>query len=113
MTAQGKGGWTPGPVKLSEREATCLRSVYERASGEQGYGVYFRAVVEDTGFTLDQVRRSVRACARKGLTEHVRGLFDEDGRVAGSGYGLTPAGISYSRAAISLARGEPKTGEGG
>lgn len=84
-------------LKLSDRELRCLAAIYDRAHGEMGYGVYFRSIVTDTGLDQHQVRRSVRACARKGVTELVRGLFDDEGRVAGSGYGLTPKGIAFIR----------------
>ena len=46
----------------------------------------------ETKLEKTQVRRSVRSLARKGLAEFVRGLFDDDGMVAGSGYCCTRAG---------------------
>lgn len=40
----------------------------------------------------NKVRIYVRSLARKGLAEYVRGLFTEDGEVAGSGYSATYEG---------------------
>lgn len=85
-------------TKLSERERECFLSVAKNSFGEMGYGVYFRTIAAETGLRPDQVRRSVRSCARKGLLVLVRGLFDDEGLVAGSGYGLTPAGVSFAKA---------------
>lgn len=87
----------PVLVRLSERERACLQAIYELSHGEMGYGIYFKTIVAETGLTLAQVRRSVRACARKGLAEHIRGLFTDDGMVAGSGYGITPSGRTWIR----------------
>lgn len=88
----------PVLVRLSERERSCLMELHDSAYGEEGYGVYFRTIVTGTGLRLDQVRRSVRALARKGLVELNRGLFTDDGMIAGSGYGLTREGIRWVKA---------------
>lgn len=52
---------------------------------------YFRTIAERGGLRPDQVRRAVRAVARKGLAVYSRGLWDEYGP-AGAGYALTAAG---------------------
>lgn len=44
-----------------------------------------------------KIRRWVRHLARKGLARYVRGLFTEDGMVAGSGYQITDTGLLLSR----------------
>lgn len=41
------------------------------------------------------MRRCVRALARKGMLFFQRGLMDEDGMCAGSGYGVTAEGYAY------------------
>ena len=111
----------PVLVRLSERERVCLLAINELGHGETGYGIFFKTIVTETGLTLAQVRRSVRACARKGLAEHIRGLFTDDGMIAGSGYGITPAGRTWVRTttANSVGMSEAnapippvKTGEG-
>ncbi len=41
---------------------------------------------------ISEVRRIVRALARKGFAEFWRGLITDDGDFAGAGYCITPAG---------------------
>ncbi|WGG61901.1 hypothetical protein [Brucella intermedia] len=41
---------------------------------------------------IPEVRRIVRALARKGFAEFWRGLVTDDGDFAGAGYCITPAG---------------------
>ena len=91
-------------VKLSDRERACLLTINDLAHGEAGYGIYFIAIAKETGLSLHQVRRSVRALSRKGLAELNRGLFTDDGMIAGSGYGVTPAGRSWVRRATGAAQ---------
>ncbi len=80
-------------ITLSEREMACLMALNEILddSGE-GQCTYFRFIAKHSKLTEAQTRKSVRALARKGLAEYHRGLFDEDGIVAGSGYCLSIAG---------------------
>lgn len=59
---------------------------------EEGYCMYFRSIASHTKLEERQVRLACRALKRKGLAEYVRGLFDDDGMVAGSGYAATDAG---------------------
>lgn len=82
---------TSGEIKVSERERKCLEVLAAEYSSEANC-MYFRYIVKETGLELHQVRRSVRSLARKGLAEYHRGLFDDDGMVAGSGYCATEKG---------------------
>lgn len=52
----------------------------------------FRSLCGDTGFDYKKVRRISRLLRREGLLEYECGLFDPDGRVAGSGYRITKRG---------------------
>lgn len=52
----------------------------------------FRAIHNLSKVPEHQVRRAVRALARKGYARFGRGLFNDDGEAVGSGYGLTKAG---------------------
>lgn len=54
--------------------------------------LYTRGIMCRASLERLQTRRAVKALVRKGLAELVRGLFDDDGKVAGSGYASTPAG---------------------
>lgn len=76
-------------AKINENEEKVLESLAEL---DEGYAKYFRAIVKETGLELKIVRRSCRSLKRKGLAEFMRGLFNEDGETAGSGYGCTPEG---------------------
>ena len=49
----------------------------------------------DKDLHVRMIRRACRRLRRLGLAEYMQGLFTEDGEVAGSGYGITPAGNSY------------------
>jgi len=78
-------------VKLNEIE---IKVLHELAQAErQECCMYFRGIVSNTKLELKQVRRACRSLARKKLAEYVRGLMDEDGQVAGSGYTATQAGV--------------------
>lgn len=79
-------------VNLTANEVECM-SAYKGASTE--HVLNFRLVFERCNMDPRLVRRTVRQCARKGLLTYYRGLIDEDGLVAGAGYGLTPAGEEW------------------
>ncbi len=83
-------------IKISDREKKVLEylvEVYRRSSGDYPC-TFFKYIAKNTGLDEKQSRRTVRALARKGLAEYQRGLFDEDGMVAGSGYSATDKGLS-------------------
>lgn len=80
-------------IKVSERERKCLEALADiYHEFDEGTCTYFSFIAKKTELTIVQVRRSVRALARKGLAEYVRGLMDDDGMLAGSGYCATFAG---------------------
>jgi len=56
---------------------------------------YFRGISEETSLDIKTVRRACRSLARKGYTECIHGLFNEDGEVAGSGYCATRLGVEF------------------
>src|SRR5665811_2116021 len=55
----------------------------------------FRGLCDKTQLDRKIVRRACRALKRKGLAEYGRGLWTEDGEVAGSGYAATQAGADW------------------
>ena len=78
-------------MTINEKEKkvlTYLLGIYE---SDQNC-TYFRWIAKSTKLKIREVRRTCRSLARKGLAEYTRGLFDEDGLVAGSGYCATEAG---------------------
>lgn len=84
-------------VRVSEREARVL-AVLARYWGTDGPCVYFITIAREARMTIRRARLATRSLARKGLAEYVRGLFDDEGMVAGSGYCCTPAGLTAHRA---------------
>ena len=78
-------------IKISEREKKCLTYLLSIYGNDQDC-TYFRFIGQAVGLEEQKVRRVVRSLARKGLAEYVRGLFDERGFIAGSGYRATELG---------------------
>lgn len=79
-------------ITISENERKCLEYLAEIYPNDEANCTYFRIIAQETGLKEKKVRIYVRSLARKGLAEYVRGLFDMDGMVAGSGYMATYAG---------------------
>jgi len=80
-------------VKLSERERKALEALTD-AGGSDDYGyLSFKGIASRSGLEPRVVRRTVRALARKGLAEYGKGLWTDDGELAGAGYCATKAGI--------------------
>ena len=80
---------------LSKREEAVLLAMADHLPDE--YAAPFKYIgqyVENMGGGCEphNIRRVVRALARKGYTEFVRGLFRDDGYLHGSGYGVTRKG---------------------
>lgn len=92
-------------VKLSERERVVLFAMCDSLPEEHGapfkaINSYVRIYHPDSGKGCEtwNIRRVVRALKRKGMTEYMGALFDEsDGRIMGSGYGVTEAGREWFR----------------
>ena len=81
-------------IKVSERERKCLEVLAPHWDDEANC-FYMQYIATETKLTIPQVRRSVRSLARKGLAEYTRGLFNENGEVAGSGYCATREGARF------------------
>ena len=77
-------------MKLNENEQKVLG--YLASEYEDGRAFYLSGIAEAVSLDRSIVRRACRSLARKGLAELVRGLFDDDGNVAGSGYSATLTG---------------------
>lgn len=80
-------------AKLNDNEYAVLSVLAEEWNSEMNC-YYFRYLVEKTKLELKVVRRSCRSLAKKGLASYERGLFDLEGRAAGSGYCATRAGAA-------------------
>ena len=79
-------------MKLNENEKKALECLAEEYGSEQNC-MYFRTIAEKTKLDLKQVSRACRALRKKGLAEYMMGLFDDEGKAAGSGYCATEEGV--------------------
>lgn len=79
------------PLNKTEKVVLkCLAGYYSEGA------YYFRGIMENTGLNHLQTKRACRALRLRGLAEHMLGLFDDDGMIAGSGYAATKAGYEIS-----------------
>lgn len=83
----------PKPPPISAREMQALNALAGSYGGDFDC-LRFATIARRGGLDPKHVRRSVRALARKGLAEYVKGLWTEDGEPAGSGYRCTAAGFA-------------------
>lgn len=75
---------------LSDNERKVLKALM-RADDYCGFCyLNFWAISTKTKLNRKDVRRACRSLTRKGLAEFGKGLFTEDGALAGSGYAATP-----------------------
>ncbi|BBB99426.1 hypothetical protein [Bradyrhizobium elkanii] len=80
-------------IPVSECEMKALNAL-AGSYGSDFDCLRFSAIARRGDLDPKHVRRSVRALARKGLAEYVRGLWTMDGEPAGSGYRCTAAGFA-------------------
>jgi hypothetical protein len=76
-------------MSISEREMQALNAL---AGIDEDHYLNFKAIARRSGLRPEFVRRSVRALARKGLAEYGKGLWTDEGELAGSGYRATAVG---------------------
>ena len=103
-----KGNFERSPhqkTRVSKREAMALQALADEYCRDFGY-LTFRSISALSGLEQAHVRRTVRALARKGLAEYAKGLWTEDGQLAGAGYRCTTAGLEL--AASFPAAGRPQ-----
>jgi hypothetical protein len=79
----------PRPEELSKNQVAIVKALVEHDSD---YVLTFDHIAADTGIKRSTVRLVVRALARVGVTEYVRGVMTDEGEVCGSGYRLTESG---------------------
>ena len=85
-------------LKNPEHVAVLLRL----AEPEVGYYITYDNVAKATGLTHKRAKHIVRWMIRKGLAEYCRGLFDDEGKVCGSGH----AASSMGRVVATLLEGD-------
>jgi hypothetical protein len=72
--------------------ANCTKVLAKLCSGGEDWCFPFAPIMRDTGLDRATVRRACRLLKRKGMAEFHRGLWTEDGNLAGAGYSASPAG---------------------
>jgi hypothetical protein len=96
---------------VNELEADIL--LYLATTTGEGWYVFRRKVVEDTGATFADVRKVCHKLLREGYIE-VSPVFDEySGLLAGSGYGITRKGLEQNARNIEDTEREVGQGRGG
>lgn len=78
-------------LKLSEEKISVLKFLADRKE----WCYPFHMIAEKTDMRVQQVRRICRYLAKHRLAEYKRGLFNEDGEVAGAGYTAGPLAEEY------------------
>jgi DNA-binding IclR family transcriptional regulator len=95
---------------ITTRELPVLRALAASYSEyEDFYFQNFKSICRRTKLPRAEVRRCARSLARKGFAKFGKGLWTEDGELAGSGYGCTKAGVAAltrARAALDEQRAE-------
>ena len=81
-------------ITINDKEKKVLKILVEDAAME-GDCFYFRYISKKTKLIRAEVRRICRSLAKKELAKYERGLFDDEGMTAGSGYGATMLGIDF------------------
>lgn len=78
---------------MSPNERKVLKALAEAYSDYEDFCfLSFAGIASRSDIDPKKIRRSVRSLARKGLAQYGRGLWTDDGEVAGSGYACTKAG---------------------
>lgn len=81
--------------KLEDLPEHCVKIVKVLADQTDTWGevcFYMRHIEEDTKLTRKEIVKACRTLRQLGYIEYIRGLMDEDGKVAGSGYCITSLG---------------------
>lgn len=83
----------PKKVSLNGNETKVLEALVAQTRPEGEMCVAFAYLMGETNLDRPTVRRACRSLARKGLAEFYRGLTNDDGEMAGSGYCASRAGV--------------------
>ena len=75
-----------------------LNEYYKNSEGGQAY--YTWKIAEGTGLPEEYARCALLSLRNKGMAIWARGLFDDDGMTAGSGYAITEQGQNYLAAEL-------------
>lgn len=80
---------------MSPNETKALKALAEAYSDYEDFCfLSFKGIAARSKLDAKLVRRTVRSLARKGFARYQRGLWTEDGEMAGSGYCCTKEGYA-------------------
>lgn len=82
-------------VRINDNERKVLTVLDEVTDTWGERCLPFSWIIDGENLDLKAVRRACRSLRKKGLAEFHRGLMDEDGQVAGSGYCISKAGKAF------------------
>ena len=82
-------------LDMPEAETRALATLCQ-AQGDWDF-LSFKLISKRSGLDLVTTRHAVRSLAARGYAEFARGLWTEDGALAGSGYHATERGREYCR----------------
>lgn len=71
---------------VSDNALKVLKAYYEGA--DEDYVYRYNWIEDRAGLTRKEAEKAVRELRTAGYLEYVKGLFDEDGQVAGSGHAI-------------------------
>jgi hypothetical protein len=94
-----------GSIKVNQAEGKALAAMADYY--EEQYAC-FATIASDANLDPKCIRRTVRSLARKGLAEYAKGLWNDDGEPAGSGYRATKLGREVAAANSSGIRNTEK-----
>jgi len=77
---------------LNKTETAVLEILSDRFCDEDGNCLPSGFIASLADLSLLQARRAVKSLQRRGYAELVRGIFNSDGQIAGSGYCCTRTG---------------------
>ncbi|WP_448043775.1 helix-turn-helix domain-containing protein [Bradyrhizobium liaoningense] len=76
---------------LTESETLVLGILFDHYYSDSNC-LYSRYIAKLCNLTMLQARRAIKSLERRGYVELIRGIFDSDGAIVGSGYCCTSLG---------------------
>lgn len=73
-------------IKLTENEEKVLDALFENTRTWGELCISFSYMQPETGLSIKEIGAACRSLKGKGYAEFYRGLMNDDGEVAGSGY---------------------------
>lgn len=82
-------------IVASKPHMATLRYLYGHTATHGEHCVGFKPISRELAYPVEEVRKYVRFLAKHGYAAFFRGLMDDEGKCAGSGYCITPKGQRY------------------